>query len=292
MRTTRLSDLYQHQGPFASVTLDVSHGTENGAHEHEDAATDFVLALVDHVGGDVAVYTSDVPEPIEETSAGGETTHVHKVPTGGWSALRYQRETENVWRDNAKDVASQIASAVRGGPKLVLLAGDPQSCAMVVAALEGSPAEIVQLESGSRAEDGGDEALQQAIRQALLEHTVARRVELTHTLKDRLGADNAVAVGLADVAQAFVLGQVDTLLLDPRAAAEQTLTPKEFPGLMVGTAPEDEALPADQALVAAATCTGAEVAIGSKATLGGSPVAALLRWEQDNGSGTGTAAAG
>ena len=64
---------------------------------HEDSVLSFVLALVDHEGGDVALHDSDVPEPEEETSAGGETHHAHKVPVGGWSALRYQHVTENVW---------------------------------------------------------------------------------------------------------------------------------------------------------------------------------------------------
>jgi hypothetical protein len=358
MRTTRLTDLYRHDGPFASVTLDVSHATESGAHEHElrvrdvcqtlidagaegraveavsnrlreeldeaspvartivatadgvvfdatihgavetpraswgplpdvaawiehqDAATPFVLALVDHVGGDVAVYTSDVPEPEETSTAGGETTHVHKVPTGGWSALRYQRETENVWKENARDVTEEILSAVRTGPDLVLLAGDPRSRAMVAEGLGDAPAEVVQLTSGGRAEDGGDEALQEAIRQALLDHTVARRLELTHTLQDRLGSDTAVATGVSDVAEAFVRGQVETLLLDPAAAGDLSLTPQDFPGLMVGPAPQQAELPADQALVAAATLTGAQVSVGSTATFLGAPVAALLRWDQ------------
>ena len=358
MRTTRLTDLYQHDGPFASVTLDVSHATESGAHEHDlrvrdvcqtlidagaegravdavstrlreeldeaapvartvvatadgvifdetihgavdrpsatwgplpdlaawiehqDAATGFVLAVVDHVGGDVAVYTSDVPEPTETTTAGGETTHVHKVPTGGWSALRYQRETENVWKENARDVTEEIVSAVRTGPDLVLLAGDPRSRALVAEGLEDAHVQVVQLESGSRAEDGGDDALQDAIRQALLEHTVARRVALAHTLQDRLGSDTAVATGVSDVAEAFVRGQVETLLLDPASAADLTLTPQDFPGLLVGPAPQQAALPADQALVAAAALTGADVAVGSTATFRGAPVAALLRWDQ------------
>jgi len=35
MRTARLTALYETEGPFATVMLDVSRDTENGAHEHE-----------------------------------------------------------------------------------------------------------------------------------------------------------------------------------------------------------------------------------------------------------------
>src|SRR3954451_23868861 len=35
MDTTHLAALFQHDGPFASVLIDVSHDTENGEHEHD-----------------------------------------------------------------------------------------------------------------------------------------------------------------------------------------------------------------------------------------------------------------
>jgi len=358
MRTTRLTDLYRHDGPFASVTLDVSHATESGAHEHElrvrdvcqtlidagaegraveavsnrlreeldeaspvartivatadgvvfdatihgavetpraswgplpdvaawiehqDAATPFVLALVDHVGGDVAVYTSDVPEPEETSTAGGETTHVHKVPTGGWSALRYQHYTENVWKENAEALTEEIVSCVRAGNRLVLLAGDPHSRHFVRQKLDPTPATVVELGSHSRAEDGGEEAFAQAIREALLEQVVSRRLERSRELQDRLGRDHAVATGARDVAEAFVRGQVETLLIDPQPAAEIELDASAHPGLSLGVTAPEQPVPADQALIAAAVLTPAEVAVLPRAALGGAPVAALLRWDQ------------
>jgi hypothetical protein len=238
----------------------------------------FALALVDHEGGDVAVYQSEVPEPESETSAGGETTHVHQVPVGGWSALRYQHETENVWHRNAEAVARELESVIGSGVGLVLLGGDPRSVAEVEKELKKPTATVVQLRSGSRADDGGDDTQQQAIREALLEHYVARRLEIHHELKDRLGQDSAVATGVHDIADAFVQGQVDTLLLDPAAAREHTVTVKDHPGLDLGAVPAEAALPADQALVAAAARTSANLVVMPRTTLGGAPAIALLRW--------------
>jgi hypothetical protein len=250
---------------------------------HQDAVTPFVLAVVDHEGGDVGLYDSDVPQPQQQESVGGETHHVHKVPVGGWSALRYQHVTENVWARNAEAVADEVVSHVRDGYRLVLLAGDPQSLPVVRARLADSPATVVELETGSRAEDGGDEALQQSIREALLEHVVARRLEDVHALEDRLGTGDAVASGVDDVADAFVRGQVETLFVDPQAAAELTVDPGEHPGLLLGPAqamPTAGTLPADQALIAAAVATSADVRVVPASALGGVPVAALLRWDQ------------
>jgi len=254
--------------------------------EHQDALTPFVLAVVDHEGGDVAVYESDVPEPTQQQSVGEPSHREHKVPTGGWSALRYQHVTENVWARNAEAVADEIIGHVRKGVRLVLLAADPQSLPTVRARLEGSPATVVELDTGTRARDGGDEAMQQAIREALMEHAAARRLEDVHVLKDRLGMDSAVATGVADIADAFVRGQVDTLLLDPQAAADFTLDVAKHPGLVLPAAVTEPELPADQALVAAAVITAAEVRVAPGAALGGVPAAALLRWDQKHMSST------
>jgi hypothetical protein len=239
----------------------------------------FALVLVDHEGGDIAIYESDVPDPEWETSAGGETYHVHKVPVGGWSQLRYQHETENVWKRNADAVVEEVEGVISRGVRLVLIAGDPRSAAQVLHALEKSEATVRRLESGGRAEDGGDAAQQQAIREVLMEYAVTRQVELTHQLKDRLGQDFAIATGVTDVAEAFVRGQVDTLVFDPDGAAELRLVVHDHPGLDLGAVPADEPLRADQAFLAAAVRTDAAVSVLPRAAMGGVPVAALLRWD-------------
>lgn len=242
----------------------------------------FALALVDHEGGDVAVYNSDVPEPVTETTAGGETYHLHHVPFGGWSQLRYQHETENVWKRNVEAVVEELESVVTAGTRLVLIAGDPRSVGQVTEGLEKSEATIVRLESGGRAVDGGDEAQRAAIREALLEYTVAQRMELVHRLKDRLGQGFAVATGARDVADAFVRGQVETLLLDPDEAATIELAVQDHPGLDLGVELDNDGASAraDQVLIAAAARTGADVTALPKTAIGGTPIAALLRWDQ------------
>jgi hypothetical protein len=246
--------------------------------EEQDRNIPFVLALVDHTGGSVSTYHSEIPGVIDERVVGGETEHVHLYPEGGWATLKYQHETENVWQRNADAVAEEIESRARAGQRLVILAGDPKSRADVMKRLADLPAEVAQLESGGRAADGGDEALRQAIREVLLQYAIARRLELAHTLKDRMGQDKAVATGVDDVAEAFVRGQVDTLLLDPDEAARHRVLLAEHPGLRLGSAPEDEPLRADQALIAAAALTDAEIAVSPSDTIGGTPAAALLRW--------------
>lgn len=263
MDTTTLSSVFSARGPFATVLLDVSHDSENAEQEHElrvRAACDDLAAQGAH---------ESLVETVRERVA-------EKVTRPAPVARLVVANDDGILYDEV--AGFRVDQPVRAGADLVLLAGDPQSRPLVRERLSGGTATVVELESGTRAEDGGDEAMQQAIREALLEQVVQQRVALTHELKDRLGRENAASTGVRDVADAFVRGQVETLLLDPVAARDLTLDTTEHPGLVVGAEGE---LRADQALVAAAVLTGASVAVSPSATLGGAPVAALLRWHQD-----------
>ena len=243
--------------------------------EHRDAVQTFVLATVDHEGGDVGLYRSDLPSPEQLESIQGSTENIHQAGATDWGNLNYQHRTENVWARNAAEVADRISSYVRTGTRLVLLAGDPRSKSLVRERLNEAEAVVVELEHGTRNEDGGDEALQQAVREALLDRVVRQRLERVHELRERLGRGDGAVAGVDDVADAFVQGRVETLLLDPALAAEAELDVSAHPGLAL---PEDR-LPADQALVAAAVLTSAEVGVAPAAALAGEPVAAVLRWE-------------
>jgi len=245
----------------------------------EDSAVPFVLALADHEGGDVRTYRTDAFTPDEDASVGGETEHEHKFHGGGWAHLRYQHNTENVWRRNAADVAEEIQRQVSGGAELVLLAGDPQSCQQVRELLGDIRAEVISLKSGGRNADGGEDALEAAVDEALYGAVVSKKLAEVHQLQERLGRDDAVAIGIDDLADAFVRGQVAELLIDPVKAREFELEPARHQGLVLGAASGlPSAIPATQALIAAAAVTGADVVVTRASTLGGSPAAGLLRW--------------
>ena len=241
----------------------------------------FVLALVDHEGGDITTYSADDMEPEREASVGEPSKYEHKVRGGGWSHLNWQRSAETVWAQNAAAVAAEIERQVRNGPELVILAGDVHSRSQVVKDLPDTiSAEIVVLDRAGRPVDGGDDALAEDVESALRDVVVSRQLKLIHELKEGMGRGQYTAIGVRDVADAFVLGQVDRLLLDPQAAAEFTLRPGDHPGLALGITTPDEELRADQALIAAACLTDADVSVATAATMGGAPVAALLRWNQ------------
>lgn len=246
----------------------------------QDGSLPFVLAVVDHEGGDVGLFRSELANADEQAAAGGGTEAAHEEDASGRSHQRYQNVTETIWHRNAEAVVDQVLSHVRAGVETVLIAGEPRSRSDVETMLESTPADVVQLETGSRAADGGGEALWGAVHDALVATVAGRRLQVAHELRDRLGTGRSVATGVADVADAFVRGQVETLVFDPDATAEQTLSPTEHPGLALGAVDVAEPVRADLALVAAAALTGADATVAGTEALGGASTAALLRWDQ------------
>lgn len=246
---------------------------------HRDADVRFVLALVDDAGGQVSLCDSDVPVPAEEITAAGELQYVHQVPVGGWASIAVQRTSENVRRRDAEQVVAEIDRLVRQHrPTVVLIAGDPASCGIARRQLDALAAEVILLPTGQPHDDGGDDALRQAIRGAIFQEVVARRTALAGRLSDGLGRGEGVATGVRDVADALVQGRVETLLFDPEHLGDHELDPAEHPGLAFGAARVEGPVRADQALIAGAVLTEATVVPLPSAALAGAPVAALLRW--------------
>lgn len=246
---------------------------------HRDAQVRFVLALLDHAGGAVSLWDSDVPEPRQETTAGGDVQYIHQMPVGGWGSIEVQRSTENVWHRNAEDVVAEVRRLVATHrPEAVLLSGDPTSSGIARRELANLDVPVIMLPTGQRHSDGGDEAHHQAIREALHQIVVERRTALVHRTLEAMGRGSGIATGVRDVADALVQGQVETLLFDPARAGELQLDPRDHPGLSFGAASVEGPVRADEALIAAAVLTEAEIVALPSAALGGAPVAALLRW--------------
>ncbi|SEP64484.1 baeRF2 domain-containing protein [Microlunatus flavus] len=253
----------------------------------EDATlvTPFVLARVDHEGGSVATYADAAAAPDHEAEAtGGDPNFLHKAGGGGMSYGRHEHSVEEEWKRSADAVAEEVERQVRVGPSLVLVGGEPDAVSELKAKLAHVEAEVVELQGGRRNADGGEEAFAAEITQALRGRAVSASLDALEELKQRLGEQAQgksarAASGVHDVLDALVRGQVDTLLIDVRAAAETSVTPADQPGLDLGAVVTLDAVPADQVLLALAALTGADVRAARRSTLGGEPVAAVLRWD-------------
>jgi hypothetical protein len=203
---------------------------------------------------------------------------ITKVPEGDWKQAQYQRSAENLWRRNAGEVADAVRDLVQQHrPAVVVLAGDVRATGEVERALEGTQVTVVHVDSGGRNPGASEDALWEDVRRVLADLQAHREEDVAGALEERTGQGAGAARGLDAVLDAFVNGQVDTLVLDLDAAREMTVDPAEHPGLAL---PDNATGPqrADLVLVAAAAATDAEVAVLPKGQSHGQGVAALLRW--------------
>ena len=246
-----------------------------------DRAIPFVLVQVDRTGGDLAYYRAVAQPPADERSVQGETFQIRKVSQGDWAQKQYQNRAEELWKQNAEAVADELTSLMRHDrPRVVLVAGDVRATQELVDALGRHPTPVVKLESGGRAEGVSEEALWDEIRTVLAELEAHADEDRAERLAAGEGRGRGVAVGSVDVLEAFVLGQVDELVLDLGQAQDATVHPVDFPGLELPEPARSSAeLPADRVLLAAAARTDAAVSLLPAALVPAPGVAAILRWD-------------
>jgi len=246
--------------------------------ELQDGAVPLLLVLADREGADLELYRAFAEDPVDTQEIHGESMFIHKVPVGGWSHLRYQHSVEEVWRRNARQVADEIEHHVAQGLGIVVLAGDVHARRNIAEELGGRASDsVIEIEAGSRADGASREALDDAVREAVCGVVTERRLGLLREFEQRRGRDQAVALGTGAVLDAFVRGQVDTLLLHPARAREGTVDPAQHPGLTLPTGTPQRR---DLVLIAAGVLTSASVVTAGPTLLPDDGVAALLRWDQ------------
>jgi hypothetical protein len=245
-----------------------------------DSFVRFTLVIADREGADIEEYDAYSPRPSDKDEVRGERFRIHKVRSGGWAQSHHQRHTEEVWRRNAEEAAEHVNKLVlQRRPPIIVLAGDTRARVLVNRYLSREAAErVVEVETGGgRAEGRARDALEQAVSDVLRAHITQKRLAGVDALRERLGRQEGVVTGARDVLAAYVLGQVETLLIDIDAARDHTARLSDVPGLDLGT--DADEVRADLALIAGAVRTDADLAVLPSSTIGGVTAAGLLRFD-------------
>lgn len=212
----------------------------------------YLRVVVDHTGG--AIDSVDLGNLVQHHEVQGtENYPVHKVPVGGWNALKAEHNYDLTWRRNAGDVAEAVTElADRTGPEFIVVAGDPKSRPMLVAQLpERWRSRVVETDAGSRGAGADPAALEDVTIQAVAARAVEHQRDVLDRFRAQLGRDGAAGNGLHAVVTALARGQVDTVLMidDPSSTAE----------LWIG--PEPQEIADDQSMVSEPTRVRADAAI-------------------------------
>jgi hypothetical protein len=236
-----------------------------------------------------------VPESVEEVE--GRTDSLPKVQAGGWSQARYQRHSEEIWRDNQDDVAETVERLVsEHQPRFIVVSGDLRARQLLLEKLNvETRGLVVEVDAHTRAAGSSDAAVEEAVADALdreLRDDEAQALDQAAAAAHRLAAH-----GVREITPLLQRAQVDTLILDDDIVdSERTLEAlDDSPWVAEGD--DDEyatrslgRVPAGDALARAAILTGARVLVTSEHLEPGEPrpdrpprePVAVLRWPTDD----------
>ena len=212
--------------------------------------------------------SGDVSETIEQ----GREESAHKVRGGGVAYRSIENYTEEVWADNVRTFAKTIGDTVsRVHAQLVIVLGDEQACAMLLAELDArSRSLVVQAHGPGPTDKTTDEGPGGQVERLVAERAAERTREVMDGFDTAHGRDTGLAAtGLGPVVTALQQAQVETLVIvdDPSSARQLWVGPEPS---QLATGEEDlrtigaEVLGrdrADAALVRAAAGTGARLVV-------------------------------
>jgi hypothetical protein len=234
---------------------------------HRPADIVFVVAEVQRDAATVTVRRTARVGVLAEELLEGREDAVHKVPSGGWSQQRYQRHTEEVWRQNEAEVAAQIERLVaEHSPAFVVAGGDVRAVQKLQGELTEPAASLTTTVVANIAPEGSsDDALEAEIDRLIGQHVKRERSAALDLLRAGGRGSRTSATGVGEVVAALQQSQVDILLLGGPSGPDDTVLALDTTP-WVATAPEEAfdatvlgTVPADVGLARAALLTDARV---------------------------------
>ncbi|REE98297.1 Vms1/Ankzf1 family peptidyl-tRNA hydrolase [Thermomonospora umbrina] len=163
------------------------------------------------------------------TTVEGLDWPIRKVRAGGWSESHYQRNAEETWEANAREVASRVAKEADAvDAEVIVVGGDLRARDLVLESL-GEPyvRKAVVAEHGNRNAGSNGHAFEEEVHTALRGLGEEHRDGVVARFREAYGRGDAIA-GLADVAEALRGGQVDTLLVTRPLRGELWFGPQPY----------------------------------------------------------------
>ena len=262
--------------------------------EWAQSAVPHLVVLADRVGADIVVFTRGADRsgaggaPVlsvgEET---GDDPNLRKSSPGGWSQRRYQNRAENLWEQNAKAVADQVASLVdETGARLVVVAGDVRALQLLREHLPDRIAGLLREVDGSRAAGSGLDEIADDVVKLAATVVAEDTVEFLRQFKEERGQRDLAAEGAKATIEALAAARVDTLLIHDDPDDDRTAWFGPEPGMVaqskktladMGVEAPQKARLVDVA-IRAAFSTGAAVRIVPSAGSVKQGIGAILRF--------------
>ena len=226
-------------------------------------AISHLVVEADRAGADIHAFEGG--RVLETDQVDGDTEHIHRGASGGWSQRRFQQRAENTWERNADDVAAQIVQMFEAHqPEMIFIAGDIRAQHMVLESLPDRERGITSL-----IEAGSPEGRADAVVRLLSDHGARGVRDLVERLKQRVGTETA-STDVADILACLDEGRVEHLLVHDDGS-DGPVTTEPHGATPAGVRVVDTA-------IAAALRTDADVTVVPRVAVLDGPIAALYRW--------------
>ncbi|MBD8042642.1 hypothetical protein H9638_02330 [Arthrobacter sp. Sa2BUA2] len=256
--------------------------------KHRPEELPYIVAEVSREDGEIRLQYAGRSRPASVQDVEGETEDITKLPAGGWSQDKFQRQTEQIWRRNADQVAEAIDRIVdSSGARLIVLAGDVRARGLVLDQLaEAHKGLVSMIDSHPRPAGTSNGHFEDEVQERVALFWAEEQEQIMDRLAQQEGQANPEsAMGFGQVLTALQQAQVEILILNDGALADRQL-------FALGAEPwvasaEEQTLgaevlgkvPAPAALVRAAALTDASLLLVPDGVLPhGTDAAALLRW--------------
>jgi Bacterial archaeo-eukaryotic release factor family 2 len=190
--------------------------------EWRQATPSHVAVLADRTGADVYAFRRQAPD-VHRQVRGVNDPHIHRSKPGGWSQRRYQQAAENLWEENAEQVAVEVARLVEEvDAHLVVAAGDVRAIGFLREHLPEEIDGLLSIIEGGRRPEASE---------AEVEHEVSRIVDaavdretaaLTEVLDRELAQRDRAVAGGADTLRMLSRAQVELLLVSDDPGDDRT----------------------------------------------------------------------
>ena len=211
--------------------------------EWAQAAVPHLVVLADRAGADIVVFTrrSDSiggggTPVISVGEESGDDPALRKTNPGGWSQRRYQNRAENLWEQNAKVVADEVAArADEIGARVIVVAGDVRALQLLREHLPERTAALLREVDGSRAPGSGLDEIADDVVKLAATVVAEDTVEFLRQFKEERGQQDLAVEGVHETIAALAAARVDTLLLHDDPDDDRTAWFGPEPGMVAET---------------------------------------------------------
>lgn len=186
----------------------------------------YAVALVDRTGAEIVVTSSWRPD--WSTEVEGNEWPVRRINPGGWSQRRYQERAENLWEENAKEVAAALERiATDDELELVVISGDVRAVSFLKEHLPENFAPTVYEIEGTQAHSV--EEIAEELHKVVSAHEAQATESLLDTFREERGQEDRAVEGAGSTARALSEARVETLLLGADAGTQSAYVVAEDP---------------------------------------------------------------